>query len=468
MKTLIKVLHFAAILLSGWLVMRSMSHLIRISEKRLRRFLLFFGCSILASMIIFIGDPFNILATTPIFLAIVLLTCEGSIWQRITIALMFSNTIFSFSALRDNYIHDLLFPPELYGVTVFISGDSPIIDLFSEVSAQHGYSVSSLTTLPFALVLYLCAKKFAPDKDYTLSDSMWRLLFLLTITPLGIVLAVVTLFRSGNFSIDIFVHREYGVLLLISLFAILSLLWCVTVLAKQRKLEQQNMFAETNRKYYEAMEQQHFEVRRLKHDLANHIQVLSALSEEKRAAYAEELSGNAAFSHSLSYCGDSTVNAVLTVKKSVMERCHIRVNMEIEIPAQLPYDKTDLCALYANALDNATEACMKLEEPQREICVKSKAGKGIFCLEVSNPDPDAGKSGSVNQTKKRAGSLSEKRSKHSPLLPTSKPDKPNHGFGLQSIQEIVKRYHGRLEVKTESGMFDVFLYLPLPEYPMKS
>ena len=267
-------------------------------------------------MIIFIGDPFNILATTPVFLAIVLLTCEGSIWQRITIALMFQITIFSFSALRDNYIHDLLFPPELYGVTVFISGDSSIIDLFSEVSAQHGYSVSSLTTLPFALVLYLCTKKFAPDKDYTLSDSMWRLLFLLTITPLGIVLAVVTLFRSSNFYIDIFVHREYGVLLLISLFAILSLLWCVTVLAKQRKLEQQNMFAETNRKYYEAMEQQHFEVRRLKHDLANHIQVLSALSEEKRAAYAEELSGNAAFSHSLSYCGDSTVNAVLTVKKA--------------------------------------------------------------------------------------------------------------------------------------------------------
>ena len=458
MKTLIKALHFAAILLSAWLVMRSISHLIRISEKRLRRFLLFFGCSILASMIIFIGDPFNILATTPVFLAIVLLTCEGSIWQRITIALMFSNTIFSFSALRDNYIHDLLFPPELYGVTVFISGDSPIIDLFSEVSAQHGYSVSSLTTLPFALVLYLCTKKFAPDKDYTLSDSMWRLLFLLTITPLGIVLAVVTLFRSDNLYIDIFVHREYGVLLLISLFAILSLLWCVTVLAKQRKLEQQNMFAETNRKYYEAMEQQHFEVRRLKHDLANHIQVLSALSEEKRAAYAEELSGNAAFSHSLSYCGDSTVNAVLTVKKSVMERCHIRVNMEIEIPAQLPYDKTDLCALYANALDNATEACMKLEEPQREICVKSKAGKGIFCLEVSNPDPDAGKSGSVNQTKKRAGSLSEKRSKHSPLLPTSKPDKPNHGFGLQSIQEIVKRYHGRLEVKTAVS----YTHLTLP------
>lgn len=463
MITFIKVLHFAAIVLSGWLVMCSMSHLIRISEKRVRRFLLFFGCSMLASMIIFIGDPFNILATTPVFLAIVLLTCEGSIWQRITIGLMFSSTIFSFNALRDNYIHDLLFPPESNGFTVIIFGDSNISQHLTEtlMQSEHGYCVSGLFALPFTLVLYLCIRKFAPDKDYTLSDSMWRLLFLLTVTPLGTVLAVVTLFRSSNFYIDIFVHREYSILLLISLFAIISLLWCVTVLAKQRKLEQQNMLGEINRKYYEAMEQQHFEVRRLKHDLANHMQVLSALTEEKRAAYIEELSGNEALSKSFSYCGDAAVNAVLTVKKSVMERCRIRLQIETDIPTPLPYDKTDLCALYANALDNAMEACLKLEESQREILLKSKAGKGLFCLEISNPDPGVGKNESVTQTKKRAGSVSEKKSEHSPLLPTSKPDKDCHGFGLQSIQEIVKRYHGRLEIKTENGVFDLFLYLPL-------
>ena len=300
MITLINALHFAAIVLSGWLVMRSMSHLIRISEKRWKRFLLFFGCSLLASMIIFIGDPFNILATTPVFLAIVLLTCEGSIWQRITIGLMFSSTIFSFNALRDNYIHDLLFPSVPNGFTVLIFGSSDRSHPLTEIllQSEHGYCISALFTLPFALVLYLCTRKFAPDKDYTLSDSMWRLLFLLTVTPLGTVLAVVTLLRPYNSSFDIFVHREYGVLLLISLFAIISLLWCVTVLAKQRKLEQQNMFAEINRKYYEAMEQQHFEVRRLKHDLTNHMQVLSALPEEKRASYIEELSGNTALGKS--------------------------------------------------------------------------------------------------------------------------------------------------------------------------
>lgn len=471
MITLIKTLHFAAIFLSGWLVIHALSHLLKISEKRFRHLLLFFGCSLLCSTVIFIGDPYNILAITPVFLAIVLFTCEGSFWQKTAIALMFSCTIISFGALRDNYIHDLIFPAESDGFTAIIFGNSNTGNLLTETWIQSGlgYHVSYLFTLPFALILFLYTRKNAPDKEYSLSDSMWRLLLFLTVIPFGIVLDVVVLFPINEYAtINLRIHIVYVVLLLITLLAFISLLWCVTVLAKQRKLEQQGMFAEINRKYYEAMEQQHFEVRRLKHDLANHIQILSALPEEKRTAYAAELSGNTALSQSFAYCGDSTINAVLTVKKSVMERCHIRVNMEIEIPAQLPYDKTDLCALYANALDNAAEACMKLEEPQREIRVKSKAGKGIFCLEVSNPNPDAGKSGSVNQAKKRAGSLSETKSEHSPLLPTSKPDKPNHGFGLQSIQEIVKRYHGRLDVKTERGTFDLFLYLPLPEYPMKS
>lgn len=447
MTTMLKILHAAANLLSGWLIMHAMSYLIDISGKRFRRFLLFFGCCLLCSMTIFIGDPFNILATTPVFLVIILLTCKGSFWQKITVGLMFSGTVFSFSALQDNYIHDFLFSPRQAGITVLIFGDNHISHLISEafVQSEHGYLISSTFTLPFALLLYLCTRKIAPDKDYTLSDSMWRLLLLLTITPLGIVLAVVTLFRPVNAYFDIFVHREYAFLLLIALFAIISLLWCVTVLAKQQKLEQQSMFAEINRKYYEAMEQQHFEVRRLKHDLANHIQILTALPEEKRAAYAAELSGNTALSQSFVYCGDSTVNAVLTVKKSVMERCHIRLKMEIDIAAPLPYDKTDLCALYANALDNAIEACMKLPEIQREISLKSKVGKGLFCLEIRNPDPDT-----------------EKRKSAGPLFPTSKADKSNHGFGLQSIRDIVKRNEGNMEIKTENGIFELFVILSLP------
>lgn len=461
MITLLNILHLSAILLSGWLIMHAMSYLITLSEKRGRRFLLFGGCVLLCTMIIFIGDPFNILATTPVFLIIVFLSCKGTFWQKVTIGLLFSSTIFSFSALRDNYIHDLLFPSGQLGISVVIFGGSDISHTLDGtwIPAEHGYHISQLFTLPFALILCLYTKKNAPDKDYALSDSMWRLLLFLTFLPLGIVMAVVTLLRHYDYSVNTMAHREYAVLLLIALFAFICLLWCITVLAKQRKLEQQGMFAEINRRYYETMEQQHFEIRRLKHDLANHIQVLSSLPEEKRAAYAEELSGSAALSQSFAYCGDSTVNAVLTVKKSVMERCRIRLEMDVEIPAPLPYDKTDLCALYANALDNAVEACMKLDETQRKIFLKCRADKGLFCLEVCNPAPDSENVRLQDET--QAASMSGKAPAHGLILPTSKADKKNHGLGLRSIHEIVTRYHGHLEIKTENGVFELFLYLPL-------
>lgn len=465
MTIIIEILHHSFDLIAGWLVMRTMSYLLKISEKRFRRLLLLFGCFLLCSTVIFIGDPFNILAITLFFSVIVLLTCGGSFWQKITIGLMISSTILSFNTLRDNYIYELLFPSERNEFTVVIFGDSEVGNLLAGtlVQYEHGYLISGMFILPFVLMLYLYTGKFAPDKDYSLSDSMWRLLLFLTAIPLGIVLTVVTLFPANDYEISsIWMHQEYVILLLIALLAFIILLWCVTVLARQRKLEQQSMFAEINRKYYEAMEQQHFEVRRLKHDLANHIQVLSALPEDKRAAYAEELSGNAAFAQSFAYCGDATVNAVLTVKKSVMERCHIRLKTEVDISETLPYDKTDLCALYANALDNAMEACMKLEETQREICLKSKVGKGVFCLEISNPDADAKGIQSIVKEDGQTGFSLRTGWGHSPLLPTSKPDQENHGFGLQSIREIVKRYHGHMEIKCENGVFDLFLYLPLP------
>ncbi len=444
MAIVLRLLHAGAVLSSAWLLMHTMSYMIEISQKKRCRFLLFLGCSLLCSMIIFIGDPFNILGTAPIFLIIVLLTCKGSFWKKVTIGLMFASTIFSFNALRDNYIHDFLLET---------------FETFAQV--QHGYLISCLFSLPFALVLYFCTRKFAPDKEYTLSGSMWRLLLLLTITPLGIVLDVVTLFQLSDHYVNTQSHQEYAILLLISLFAFISLLWCVTVLARQQKLEQQSMFTEINRKYYEAMEQQHFEVRRLKHDLANHMQVLSALPEEQRESYVRELAGNAAFSQSFACCGDPTVNAVLTVKRSVMERCRIRMKMDLQIPAQLPYDKTDICALYANALDNAMEACMKLDETQREICLKCRAGKGLFCLEVSNPDPSSSRKQNPFHTEGQAASGSDKTPEHSLLFLTSKPDKTNHGYGLKSIQDIITRYQGHMEIKAENGIFDLFLYLPL-------
>lgn len=433
---------------NAWLIMLSMEYLISLKQtkQRLIRCAMLIGCAILSSMVIFIGDPTNILPATFLFIALVLICCEGSFWKRLTLGTMYTSTVLSFNALRDNYIK-----PLLESLEFFIFPEHRILydEHIENLSLNFIRTASVLTSLIFSLLLYISTKKSAPDKDYTLSDDLWKLILLLTIAPFGIIVSLGALFeKTGGLYLlpphYSFISVKYLPILLIAIFTFIILLRCIIVLAKQQQLEQQNMLTEMNRKYYESMEQQHFEIRRLKHDLANHLQILSALPGDKRDAYLTTLAENTVITQSISYCMDSTVNAVLTVKNNLMERYGISMESAIDIPTELPFDKTDICALYANAIDNAIEACMRLPESERTISLISKAQKGLFCLEVSNPVS--------------SGIISEKTG----LLPsTSKADKLNHGFGLKSIQKIVDRYHGSLELKTENGTFNLFLYIPL-------
>lgn len=418
---------------NAYLLRYALEKLIIISNQRIKRMLMIFSLLMLSDTVIFIGDIINISLAALFLIFCILFSCEGNFLKKIAIGLLFSSTIFSFNALRDNYIFDIHM---LYTDRTYL--------LFCK----------RFFSLLFSGFLCLSTHKFAPDKNYELSDGMWKLLLLLTSTPIGIVLSIVVLYNIHNRNeySSLSEYPEYAVLLTIALVSFIGLLITISVLANQQKLNRQLMFADINQSYYEAMEQQNFEIRRLKHDMANHLQILATLPDEKKAEYIQTLSEKTAVTQTLHYCGDATVNAVLSVKESLMRRHHIEMQWHIDIPAQLPFDKTDVCALFANALDNAVETCLKLDEKSRKILLESKAQKGLFCLKITNPTAPAKDTDILNSSKYEA------------FPPTSKDDKTMHGLGFQSMNEIVMRCHGSLSWKMEHGQFELFLYMPLNDY----
>ena len=44
---------------------------------------------------------------------------------------------------------------------------------------------------------------------------------------------------------------------------------------------------------------------------------------------------------------------------------------------------------------------------------------------------------------------------------TTKKNKELHGFGLKSIQEVVRNNQGNMTISAKDGQFSLFLYLPL-------
>ncbi|QHQ62365.1 GHKL domain-containing protein [Anaerocolumna sedimenticola] len=393
--------------LIGFLCSRVLNILVPFRKELWRQIFLFIGCWLLTGMIIFVGDFANLPPTIIIFLITVFLGCGGSRLQKTTVALMVASTAFAFNALADSYFRiGSYLPPRVF----------------------------------FWLMLYLLMRHYGPPKNYELTPPMWRLLLLLTATPLGIVLSLVLLQTPYYDHSDPIMLSNF-VLLLIAVLSFVGLLWTVTVLARQRRLEQQEQLYEFNRAYYQALEKQQFEVRRVRHDMANHLQILMSLPENEKNSYVEELIHLPVMQNSIHYCENQVVNAVINAKITLIEQADIKLNHSLFVPEGGNMEKSELCALFANVLDNAIEACLKLPQKQREITLEVRAEKGLLVCRISN---------SMNDTVKSEQGL--------PV--TSKRDKNLHGYGLRNIQEIVERYHGQMEIETGNGKFSLFFYLP--------
>ncbi|MDC7291786.1 GHKL domain-containing protein [Blautia schinkii] len=362
------------------------------------------SCSLLSGMVIQISDWINILWTLGIFMAAVLMGCQGSLLKRIAVGPMFASTVLAFNALMDNFVWPFW-------------DRQPFIE-----------------RVVFAAAFYLLCRHFSPGKDLELTSAMWRLLLLLTATPMGIIFSVV-LFTYSEQPRDTFQHMF---LLLLALFSFAGLLWTVTVLSRQRMLEEAQTAADMNSRYYAMMEKQNLEIRRLKHDLTNHMQVLSALPAEQKDAYIRELLDNSVLYQTLKYCNDDIVNVILSTKASAMGMYGIDFHVKAEIQKPLPLEKTDICAVFGNALDNAVEYVCRLEQDMRYINLEARLGRGMFVLKVVNPCMDV-----VSGDE---------------LPPTTKQDKEAHGLGLKSIRQIAEKYDGRLELRTEGGEFIFFFY----------
>ena len=440
------LLYFLIAILNAFLLQSAVRTLIGVSEKRFRRLLLFFACMMLAHVTIFFGDFLNILPVFTCFLFVIFYTCEGSIYKKTAITLLFFSTMISFNALRDNYLRNS-----------FLRKIDYLSDpLLKEALVQKSTLICYVSTFPFLLFLFLETRIFAPDPDYELSDSMWLLLILLTMPPVCTVFCLVLLYDISFWNpYPYHYHQDYAALLIISIFSSIGLLWTITVLTRQRKLEQQRVLADINRQYYETLDQQYFEIRRLKHDMVNHLQTLSALPPTEQPRYFDDLISNPTFTQTLHYCGDTTVNAVLTIKENQLNHYGIQLAHSIDIPGELPFEPTDICALFANALDNAAEACRETEKQDKVITLESKTQKGLFCLKIINPVGDSARKISFHAS----GTALQSRPFGMPA--TTKRDKRGHGLGLKSIQEIVTRYQGEMELKSENGMAELFLYLPV-------
>lgn len=402
------------------------------------RIALTISCWMAVYMVMFIGDLGNLPPTLAVFMAAVFWCGQGSRWQKLAVGMVICTEAFAFNTLLDSLF---LLP---YVVAV------------------------ALRTL-FWTAVWLLLRRREPLRMQALSDRTWKQIGLMTITPFGIVLSVMLL-QSEDWNWPYWDTRLLNItVLILAVSNLIVLMQVIPSLILREELEERNRMYEMNRVYYENLERQQTEIRILRHDMANHLSALASLPEPERQVYLEKLVGELSAARAFCYCAHPVINGVINGKAGEMERLGIRFTFRLDVPSALPVEGIDLCALVGNSLDNAMEACQKLEQADRFIDLTIRAEKGLLVLQVVNGAPRdlslhyglQDVSGSWNPS----GSRNSSGSRHSSTcLPgTTKKTSQGHGFGLRSIQEVTARYGGNLELSAEDGRFTLFLYLPLGE-----
>ena len=219
--------------------------------------------------------------------------------------------------------------------------------------------------------------------------------------------------------------------------------WLFRRIVERRMIAFQN---ELIQQHYDEVQNIYKQMRGWRHDYHNHIQAMKAhLSlgrTEELEAYLNKLDADLSTIGLIVQTGNVMVDAILNSKLSLIASRSVQLNAKAAVPEKLGISEIDLCVIIGNLLDNALEACMKLERPEdRFIRVYIGVLKEQLYISVTN---------SVGGGVRRADStyLSTKGS-------------ASHGFGLIRIDRIVDKYGGYVNRQSEEGVFATEVLLPL-------
>ncbi len=136
--------------------------------------------------------------------------------------------------------------------------------------------------------------------------------------------------------------------------------------------------------------------------------------------------------------GDEILDCILAAKASDMERKSIVFKLDGVLAGGLSWKPIDVCNVFANALDNAIEACENMPTEQRIITMKLKATPQFWFIRIQNP---VAKHVDVSR-------LFQEKSGY-----TSKSNSLQHGIGTYNMKRTVERYGGIVKAECKDNQF---------------
>lgn len=202
--------------------------------------------------------------------------------------------------------------------------------------------------------------------------------------------------------------------------------------------------------YYLKLAKDMDNIRRLSHDINNHLEALKGnVDAKERIDYINGIQNNLANYQSYYKTGNTFIDSILHSKKIEAAEHDIQFKVIADFLPFKQLKNEELCVVISNMIDNALRECelFKKEIPSAESLLQLKAGKvrGFLSIVCEN---------SIRQSQ---GEIVMK----SKELQTTKKDRFRHGYGLKNIESVVQKYGGEMSIAVVDNMFCLSVIIPI-------
>ncbi len=183
-------------------------------------------------------------------------------------------------------------------------------------------------------------------------------------------------------------------------------------------------------------------VKRMRHDLKNHLTIINTLCEEERyeelREYTASLNQEAASMGNIIFTGNDIADMVLRSKMQLATQKNILFEFDGTLEALKNLEAPDICGLLSNAYDNALEACVTI--PNAYIRTKVSTTSNYTVIQITNP-------------------VLQQVPLHNNSATTTKAETHAHGYGMDIMKRIACKYKGNCTFESSEKEFTVKIRL---------
>ena len=291
---------------------------------------------------------------------------------------------------------------------------------------------------PTALLAHRVLRKFLAGLRF----SLLPLLFL--IIPLSQALILYILIGMDLMSMfGSRISPIYALAILLALSA--DLVFCIGLqkIRKTDRFEQQIRTAQeqlnVQTSYYNQLRDNILAINQIRHDLSNQLQAAYHLLEQGEHTLArsqlDQLQSNIQKKVGPNFCANLVVDAVLSSKANLCQEQGILLDINANLPEELPIDSAHLCSAFSNLLDNSIQGVLSSKEKEKHIELRAALQSDCLVIRCSNP-------ALPTVAKRHSGDI---------LRP--------HGLGLDILRQIAAQYDGTLVTEYQNHCFEAVLIL---------